>query len=175
MQAACSIRCAQGIAEAKREKAAKQAVAQDKRETRAKLEKMKTAKDLKPAAKRIAQKYARYRDLSAGYGCISCGQEFRSVYGGAFDGGHLRSKGSAQHLALDLRNIYCQCVHCNRDLGGNVLEFRRGLIERRGAEFVEALEVDQRPRKHDVAYLRKYMRIIGKRANRFEKRFKSMI
>lgn len=74
--------------------------------------------------------------------CISCGR----FHDGMYHAGHYRSRGSAPHLALDPRNLHKQCAPCNLHLHGNLIEYRKRLIERHGAELVEALESDQTPR-----------------------------
>lgn len=76
--------------------------------------------------------------------CISCGRHHQ----GQYHGGHYRSRGSAAHLALDPRNVHKQCAPCNLHLHGNLIEFRRGLIDRYGVAFVLELEEDQEPRHY---------------------------
>ena len=91
-------------------------------------------------------------ELSLGRTCISCGTDGSDLdaglYGHIWDAGHFRSVGSAKHLSLEPDNIWLQCTRCNDRLGGNHIEYERGLIALKGREFVEALKADQRPRKH---------------------------
>ncbi len=81
--------------------------------------------------------------LQAHRGCISCG-----AMTGQFQAGHYRSRGSAPHLALDLRNINKQCVRCNLHLHGNPIGYRAGLVEIHGEGYVLELEADQSPRDY---------------------------
>ena len=122
-------------------------VKQDKAEERAKVktrkEAIKTPGERKAEAQAALNKWVvhcRDKDLP----CISCGRHHQ----GQYHGGHYRSRGSAAHLALDPRNVHKQCAPCNTYLSGNLIEYRKRLIERKGLEFVEALETDDEPRHH---------------------------
>lgn len=114
-------------------------------EERAKIktrrEKAKTLGQRKAEAQAAINKWVvhvRDKDLP----CISCGRFHQGMY----HAGHYRSRGGAPHLALDPRNLAKQCAPCNLHLHGNLIEYRKGLIERHGITFVEALEADQEPR-----------------------------
>lgn len=76
--------------------------------------------------------------------CISCGATNESLAekwrGGKWDAGHYRSRGSAPELRFTEDNVHKQCKKCNRQLSGNVVEYRKGLIERIGLERLEKLE-----------------------------------
>ena len=86
------------------------------------------------------------------------------------DAGHFRSVGSAPHLRYYLPQIALQCVTCNRHQGGRALDFRRALVERHGAAWVETLESMQGLAKFDIDYLSRIKRIFTKKARRVEKR-----
>lgn len=144
---ACSPDCAlQVVMQANKRKEAEEA-----RKVRAvdkvRAEKLKNRSDWIKEAKKAMHDYIRARD--AGKQCISCQTRLpiESKLGGGFDAGHWRSVGSAKHLEFDERNIHGQCKHCNNYLSGNAVEYRHGLIERFGMEFVEGLECDNAPRK----------------------------
>lgn len=134
MHSVCSPRCA-----AKK-------VKQDKADERAKVKTRKEA--LKPRGQRIREtqaavnQYVRVRD--EGLPCISCGR----MHQGQWHAGHYRSTGAASNLRFDLRNIHRQCAPCNTHLSGNLIEYRKGLIERIGLGAVEALEADNTPRHY---------------------------
>lgn len=162
---ACSQRCAMKLI-----KGDKRAVREADKQRREALERLP---ELKAKAQRVANKYARYRDLLSGKSCISCGSLPAQKRGGTMDGGHFRSVGSAPHLRFYLPQIRLQCVRCNRDLQGNVVEFRKGLVAERGREWVEWLESLYFTAKHTKEWLRRFVEVIGKRAHRFEKRWKA--
>ena len=125
----------------------RKAAKKEREETKVRKEKLKDRRDYIREAKTAMHAYVRARD--AGKQCISCDKwlPVESKLGGGFDAGHFRSVGSAKHLEFDERNIHGQCKHCNNYLAGNALEYRKGLIQRYGIEFVEGLENDNEPRK----------------------------
>ena len=126
----------------------------EKKETKEKLKKYIRKSVLEQSARQAVQAFRREEDLADGYGCISCGKKpgecatSMVLYGHEFDGGHYRSVGRARHLSLEPKNIHAQCVFCNRDLHSNALEYRKGLIERYGQVYLDALEEDNAPRNY---------------------------
>lgn len=142
----------------------------ERQETKRRKEAIKTRSQWMLEAQAAVNKWARLRDVLAGRGCVSCGEPYRGAYGGAFDAGHYRSVGSAPHLRMYLPQIALQCVRCNRHLGGNAVEFRRGLVARIGLDAVEAIEAMQFTAKHDIAYLTRLKHIANKRARRLQRR-----
>lgn len=139
------------------QKCAAKKVKQDKADERAKVKSQRER--LKPRGQRIRETqaavnhYVRVRD--DGLPCISCGR----MHQGQWHAGHYRSTGAAPNLRFDLRNIHRQCAPCNTHLSGNLIEYRKGLIERIGLEAVEALEADHAPRKWTSDDLREIKRI----------------
>lgn len=118
----------------------------EKAETRKRKEALKTNGQRKAEAQAALNRWiVHVRD--AGEPCISCGRHHEGMY----HAGHFRSRGSAPHLALDPRNLSKQCAPCNLHLHGNLIEYRRGLVQRYGPEFVERLEADQEPRHYTGA------------------------
>ena len=75
--------------------------------------------------------------------CISCGCTHAR-----WNAGHYRSRGSAVHLSIEPTNVHKQCVRCNLELHGNLIEYRKGLVARYGVEYVEAIEADERARHY---------------------------
>jgi hypothetical protein len=116
---------------------------QDRAETKRKLDAMKSIPTLKAEAQKIFNEYVRTRDLAAGHGCICCGKfataAALSQPGGAYDACHYRSRGSADHLRFDERNVHLGLKDCNT---WGHKDYRGGLIARIGLEAVEALEAD---------------------------------
>ena len=163
MQTACSTDCA--IVRAKKINQAKQ-----RKEDSLKRASMKNRSKWIQECQALVNKYARLRDMQAGHGCISCGATWRNIFGGAFDAGHYRSTGSAPHLRFNLKNIHLQCSRCNRYLGGNVVEYRRGLVARKGADYVETLESMQGEARWTVEYLERLKKVFSKKILRLKKR-----
>jgi hypothetical protein len=138
---------------------------------RARKEKLKSASDWNKEAQTAVNKYIRFRDH--GKPCVSCGCVSAQKRGGTMECGHYRSRGSASHLRFNLLNMWLQCARCNRYLSGNVVEYRKELINRIGVDRVELLENDNQPRKFDIEYLKRIKRIFNKRARFYEKRIKA--
>lgn len=80
-------------------------------------------------------KFIRLRD--EGNGCVSCGTSLRNK---KFDAGHFYNANNHWGLRFHESNVHGQCVKCNRDLHGNLLEYRKRIIERIGTDGLEALE-----------------------------------
>ncbi|MBU9566254.1 recombination protein NinG [Burkholderia multivorans] len=168
LQKVCSTACAVALTE--KEKARKLARAQraERKSLREALEKAKTRGTHMKEAQAAFNAYVRERDY--GLSCISCGLPPRQVFGGAVDCGHYRSIGSASQHRFNLKNCAAQCVKCNRFLGSNSVEMRKGMIARFGLDAIEALEADQASRKFDIEYLTRLKRIFRKKTRRAKAR-----
>jgi hypothetical protein len=68
--------------------------------------------------------------------CISCGEHSSGVY----HAGHYRSVGSNPELRFDPTNIFKQCAACNLHRHGNLIEYRKRLLAKIGAQSLELLE-----------------------------------
>ncbi len=165
---ACSVVCALELV--RRDNAKKEAKAkrEEARATRAAKEKIKSRGEHLREAQAAFNAYVRERDF--GLPCVSCQLPPRQVFGGAVDCGHYRSTGSAPQHRFNLKNCAAQCVKCNRYLGSNTVEMRKGMIARFGLDAIEALEADQTSRKFDVVYLTRIKRIFRKKARRAKAR-----
>jgi hypothetical protein len=162
----CSLEYARKVAARKEAKVARE----ERKATREARIKLKTRREWIAEAQAAVNKVVRLRDALAGRGCISCGAKPQQRYGGAMDAGHFRSVGSAPHLRYYLPQIWAQCKRCNRDLGGSVVNYRRGLVERIGLERVEQIEAMQGTAKWSVEYLQRLKKVMNKKAKRLEKR-----
>lgn len=163
MQAACCPECAIAVATAGRAKCEKVAATTDRRDTRAKLDKLKTRGQHQADAQAAFNSFIRARD--AGKPCICCGRTGAGqTHGGEWDAGHYRSRGSAPHLRFDERNVHAQLKQCNRYDSGNIVGYRMGLIDRIGLAAVEALESDQEPRRHSIDELQQIKKTYAAKA-----------
>ena len=134
--------------------------------------KLKPLGDYLNEAQSAVNGYIRARDHNKP--CISCGCKKVSSFGGyrgscGWDAGHYRSRGAASHLSFNLLNIHKQCVKCNRDRSGNVVEYRMRLMKRIGIDAVEALEANNKARKFTIEYLQRVKRIFNRRARHYKK------
>ena len=115
------------------------------RETRKRLEEMKTIPDLMKEADAAFCAFIRERDK--GLPCICCGRTSNGwTRGGEWDGGHFRSRGAASHLRYDERNCHAQLKQCNRR-AWDVATYEANLIAKIGREQVEDLKADNRTHK----------------------------
>ena len=137
------------------------------KEMRAAKKKLKTKSQYMKEAQAAFNAYVRYRDRKKP--CISCGSTPEQRYGGAIDAGHYRSRGAAKHLALHLWNCHAQCKKCNRNLSGNVVEYRINLIRRIGLDKVESLENNNQTRIYTIEYLERIKRIFKKKVRILKK------
>lgn len=158
-----------------RQKATQKAEAQRKEQTQAERRSLKTRKialktksDWNKEAQIAVNRFIYWRDY--GKPCIACGRPLNyGVRGGAVDASHYRSRGAAPHLRFNVFNNHAGCVHCNRDLSGNLIPYRINLIEKISAFRVERIEHDNTPRKFDIAYLQRVKSIFTRRAKHYEK------
>ena len=160
----CSPECGAALGLRKLEKSKAKEKAEDKRQTRAQLEALKTIPQLKKDAQREFNRYIRARDRLAGRRCICCDRPLEwDATGGMVDAGHYRSTGSADHLRFDERNCHAQRSDCNRYGAGRAVDYRIGLAARLGVAAVVELESDNTPIKWTREQLReirdKYRRL----------------
>ena len=96
-----------------------------------KTKKSITLPKLLKKAQKVFNAWIRDRDKYSG--CISCGREVEQA-------GHYRSQGQFSSLRFNEMNVNGQCVRCNHFLSGNLIEYRKGLVERYGEKKVLFLE-----------------------------------
>lgn len=97
-----------------------------------------TLPKLKAKAQSVFNRWIRERDRDKG--CISCG-------GPVDHAGHYFSQGHYSALAFNEMNVNGQCLRCNNFLHGNLIHYRRGLVQRYGEGKVELLEASAELRK----------------------------
>jgi len=97
-------------------------------------QKLKTLSEYEAEAKKSFQKWVRLRDSE--FNCISCNGNDKDLW----DGGHYFKAELFSGLIFNEMNCHKQCRKCNRFLNGNELQYRFGLIDRYGIDFVTELE-----------------------------------
>lgn len=170
MSKVCSVPCSLEWARKLAEQKAARANRDERKSLAERKAKIKTRGEWIREAQAAVNKVARLRDILAGHGCISCGSRPDARFGGAMDAGHYRSVGSTPHARFYLPNIRLQCKRCNRDLGGSVVNYRKGLVERIGINRVEEIESMQWTAKWSVEYLQRLKKVMNKKARRLERR-----
>lgn len=153
MAVVCSLECAKSLAASIRGKAEKQEAIKQRKLDRERKGKLKTRRDWEKEAQVAFNAYIRARD--ADKPCVCCGLPLSAgAVGGGYDCGHYRSTGSAPHMRFIEDNAHGQRKQCNRWGAGRAVDYRLGLIERIGLARVEAIEVDQTPRKYTADELK---------------------
>lgn len=143
MQRVCTYQCAIATAKIDREKAYR-------KETKSRKDKLKSRNEYIKEAQKAFNKYIRLRDRDLP--CISCGDNKQDNYltGSRWDCGHYRSVGANPELRFEPLNAARQCVKCNRDHSGNIVNYRIELEKRIGKEKLEWLEGPHPPKKYTI-------------------------
>lgn len=118
-----------------------------KRERKETLEakaKLKTRRDWISEAQAAFNRFIRTRDV--GQPCISCGRHHQ----GQMHAGHYLSTGARPELRFSELNVHAQCAPCNNHLSGNIVLYRKGLIQKIGVQLVEWLEGHHEPKHYTV-------------------------
>jgi hypothetical protein len=152
-QKVCSLDCAIVLASLSREKET------NKKKKEAEATWRKRKKELKAAdmtvtdwvqkVQKVFNSYIRERDK--GGLCISC----RRPLVGKYDAGHYYNANNHYSVRFDPRNVSGQCVQCNRDLNGNLIEYGVNLEKKIGTFQMEELrKIAKDTRKYTVPELK---------------------
>lgn len=136
----------------------------EKAETKRRKEAAKPRKKWLQEAQEAVNKWVRLRDKAGGHGCISC-----SSTQGKENAGHYLSVGARPELRFEPLNIHLQCERCNTYLHGNLIDYRRNLIQRIGLAAVEWLESHHEPKKYTVADLKQIITEYRAKAKELER------
>lgn len=110
--------------------------------------------ELESIARKVFQQWIRKRDENQP--CISCGKDETAQW----DAGHYFSAELYSGLIFDEMNVNKQCVYCNRNNYGNLLNYRKGMIKKYGELAVEGFE-EQADQHRQFKYTREmYLEII---------------
>ena len=159
LQVACSPKCALRYAESNRKRSITKKVRKYRSEN-------KTIPELIQEAQKAFNKYIRTRD--EGKPCICCGRVYADD-SGQWDAGHYRTVGAARHLRFNTLNVWRQSKYCNKELGGNYVEYRKRLIEKLGEDRVLRLEHDNNVRRFDREYLIRLKAVFTRREKHLRK------
>lgn len=154
-QQVCSIPCAVTHGKAAQTKKIRQEIRQAR-------EALKTRQDWIREAQKWFNKYIRMRDKDEP--CISCGRHHQ----GQYHAGHYRTTAAAPQLRFHEDNVHKQCSVCNNHLSGNLLEYRKRLIQKIGAERVEQLENDSTIKRWTIEELQEIKRIYKTKCKELE-------
>jgi hypothetical protein len=154
-QQVCSIPCAVTHGKAAQAKKTRQEIRQAR-------EALKTRQDWIREAQKWFNKYCRLRDKDEP--CISCGRHHQ----GQYHAGHFRTTAAAPQLRFHEDNVHKQCSVCNNHLSGNLLEYRKRLIQKIGAKRVEQLENDSTIKRWTIEELQEIKNIYKNKCKELE-------
>lgn len=120
-QVVCSPKCAIEYTNAKIKKEAQKKHRADKKKFN---EENTTLSQWKKKLQTVFNSYIRLRDIEKG--CISCGTPLQNR---KFDAGHFYPT-TYEGLRFKETNVHGQCVPCNRNLHGNLHEYRKNITQR---------------------------------------------
>ena len=108
------------------------------KKTKAKMKNdLETVQELIKATQIIFNKYIRLRDK--GQVCISCQKKPLKE-----NAGHYFNANNHWNVRFNELNVHLQCEHCNTYLSGNLIEYRKGLINKIGEEQLTLLEAESK-------------------------------
>jgi len=128
------------------------------KKTKAKMKSdLETVQELIKAAQIIFNKYIRLRDK--GQNCISCHKKPLKE-----NAGHYYNANNHWNVRFNELNVHLQCEHCNTYLSGNLIEYRKGLINKIGEEQLTLLELEaKKTRKFTKDELKEIINIYKKK------------
>ncbi|KRV72655.1 recombination protein NinG [Pseudomonas citronellolis] len=142
-QRVCSPACALATKDKHQVPARKAIADRNRREVRARKEKLKSRAEHLKECQAIFNQYIRLRDTDKP--CVSCGRP--ATWDGQWHASHYRSVGSTPALRFSPLNVHRACSICNSHLSGNIMGYRPELVRRIGEEAVLALEGPHEPLK----------------------------
>jgi hypothetical protein len=116
----------------------------ERKETREKKQALKPRSQWMKETQSEVNRYVRLRDKDLP--CISCGR----FHDGQYHAGHYRTVGSAPELRFEVSNIHKQCAPCNNHLSGNLINYRKGLVQKIGIDAVEWIEGKHEPKHYTI-------------------------
>jgi hypothetical protein len=93
-----------------------------------------TLQDYLKLAQQVFNKYINARDR--GKNCISC---FKPIKG-RVNASHYYNANNHYSLRFDEDNVHSSCITCNQFLSGNLIQYRKGLLERIGEAKISRLD-----------------------------------
>lgn len=143
LQQVCGVKCA--IALTNKQNSAK--AKQQRKADRLRREALRPRSWYIKKAQAAFNKYVRLRDDKQP--CISCQRH----HTGQYHAGHYMTTGARPELRFHPANNNKQCSACNNHLSGNLVLYRKNLIEKVGPEMVEYLENFNIPQKWTIEEL----------------------
>ena len=147
-QKVCGWACGLAIAPANQDKVRKALAQIERKEVRARKEKLKSRADHLKDTQQAFNAWVRERD--ALLPCVSCGRHHE----GQWHAGHYRTVSAHPAIRFEPLNVWKQCAPCNTHKSGDLLNYRAELIRRIGADKVLWLEGPHEPKKYTIDELK---------------------
>lgn len=147
-QKVCSWTCGLAIKDVNQEKARKSLAQIERREIKARKEKLKSRADHMRETQVVFNEWIRLRD--AALPCVSCGRHHE----GQYHAGHYRTVGANPELRFEPLNVWKQCAPCNNHKSGDIVNYRIELVKRIGADKVDWLEGPHEPKRYTIEELK---------------------
>ncbi|MGX1186692.1 hypothetical protein AB7M29_004371 [Pseudomonas sp. F-14 TE3623] len=147
-QKVCSWACGLAIKDVNQEKARKSLAQIERKEIRARKEKLKSRADYMRETQVVFNEWIRLRD--AVLPCVSCGRHHE----GQYHAGHYRTVGANPELRFEPMNVHKQCAPCNNHKSGDIVNYRIELVKRIGADKVDWLEGPHDPKRYTIEELK---------------------
>jgi len=86
--------------------------------------------------------------------CCACGKDMSHLPSKAVHASHYRPAGMNGAIKFHENNVHLGCSRCNSQLSGNLVEYRKRLIDRFGLEPIEWLEAQNHVKRWTIEELR---------------------
>ncbi|MCP1446415.1 hypothetical protein J3D54_005547 [Pseudomonas sp. GGS8] len=147
-QKVCSWACGLAIKDVNQEKARKSLAQIERKEIKARKERLKSRADHTRETQVVFNEWIRLRD--AALPCVSCGRHHE----GQYHAGHYRTVGANPELRFEPLNVWKQCAPCNNHKSGDIVNYRIELVKRIGADKVDWLEGPHEPKRYTIEELK---------------------
>jgi len=122
-----------------------------------------TIQDYIKLAQQTFNKYINLRDKKLP--CISCGKPIT----GRVNASHYFNANNHWNVRFNEFNVHSSCITCNQYLSGNLIEYRKGLINKIGEEQLTLLELEaNKTRKFTIEELKEIINIYKKKIKQYE-------
>jgi hypothetical protein len=129
------------------------------KKTKAKMKNdLLTIQDYIKLAQQTFNKYINLRDKKLP--CISCGKPIT----GRVNASHYFNANNHWNVRFNEFNVHSSCITCNQYLSGNLIEYRKGLINKIGEEQLTLLELEaNKTRKFTIEELKEIIETYKKK------------
>ena len=134
------------------------------KKTKAKMKNdLLTIQDYIKLAQQTFNKYINLRDKKLP--CISCGKPIT----GRVNASHYFNANNHWNVRFNEFNVHSSCITCNQYLSGNLIEYRKGLINKIGEEQLTLLELEaNKTRKFTIEELKETINTYKQKIRQYE-------